>query len=85
MKHLSRNAAPARAVVLGKPRCSYCTKAKKLLEDHDIPFISKDVTKSANIMLKRWMDIEGLTTVPQVWLDGTHVGGYDDLKRLLED
>ena len=36
-------------------------------------------------MLKRWMDIEGLTTVPQVWLDGTHVGGYDDLKRLLED
>lgn len=77
----SPKAAPARAVVLGKPRCSYCTKAKHLLEDAGIPFIYKDVTKPASIMLKRWMDVEGLTTVPQIWVDGEHIGGYDELKK----
>ena len=57
--------------------------AKDLLEEHNIPFVYKDVTKSANVMLQRWMDVEGLKTVPQVWLDGNHLGGYDDLLKHL--
>ena len=85
MRHLknARNPNPARAVVVGKPRCKYCTMAKDLLEEHNIPFVYKDVTKSANVMLQRWMDVEGLKTVPQVWLDGNHLGGYDDLLKHL--
>ncbi len=64
--------------------CPYCSMAKSLLRDKGAEFEEVDVTMDADrrkVMIDR---AGGRTTVPQIFIDGTHVGGCDDLV-LLED
>ncbi len=57
--------------------CPFCQGAYRLLEDLGIPF-QKRYVKNQN----DWdevMEKTGRATVPQVFINGTHVGGFDDL------
>lgn len=75
------------AEVFTKPGCPYCVAAKQLLVKRNIPFVERDITRRDH-----WEEIRsrvpGFRTVPQVFLDGRHIGGFDDLtlhfKRLAE-
>ena len=61
--------------------CSYCVAAKKLLENKNIPYseIRIDADPSQrDEMIKR----TNRYTVPQIFINDTHVGGYDDLYAL---
>src|ERR1700730_4646008 len=62
--------------------CPYCARAKSLLEKKGVDFINIDViedTSKRDEMVKR---SGGRQTVPQVFIDGEHVGGSDDLAAL---
>ena len=63
--------------------CPYCTKAKKLLESKHVKFKEIDVTDptTRDDMIKR---SGGRKTVPQIFIDGQHIGGCDDMYALEE-
>jgi glutaredoxin 3 len=73
--------ADARIVVYSQPFCGYCSAAKRLLAQKGAEFSEVDVMSEAgrrNEMVER----SGRRTVPQIFIDGRHVGGYDDLSAL---
>lgn len=62
--------------------CPYCTRAKALLGSKGAAFQEIDVTMDAGqrqIMIER---SNGRTTVPQIFINGQHIGGSDDLAAL---
>jgi glutaredoxin 3 len=62
--------------------CGYCARARGLLQKKGIAFDEIDVeadTSKRDEMIKR---AGGRTTVPQIFIDGAHVGGSDDLAAL---
>jgi glutaredoxin 3 len=57
--------------------CPFCQRAYQLLEQRHIPF-KKHYVKNQN----DWDDLIQLTgrnTVPQIFINGIHIGGFDDL------
>ncbi len=64
------------------PSCGYCHAAKRLLTQKGAAFTEHDV--SGDPALRRVMmdRAHGGHTVPQIFIDGTHVGGCDDLYAL---
>lgn len=67
--------------IYSKEWCPYCTKAKALLRSKELAYEEIDVTSDAEreqFMVER----SQRRTVPQIFIDGEPVGGYDDLARL---
>ena len=70
-----------RVVVYTTDYCSYCFGAKDLLRSKKVEFEEVDVTDD----LDRRAEMERLSggkTVPQIFIDGQPIGGYDDARRL---
>lgn len=71
-------------IIWSKDNCSYCNKAKLLLQNRNIPFeernISKDWTKEQLLEA-----VPNAKTVPQIFLWGNYVGGYDSLLEYMEN
>lgn len=68
--------------VFTKAFCPYCTRAKALLDRKGAAYREIDVTMDRagfNAMVGR---AGGRMTVPQVFIDGKHIGGSDDLAAL---
>jgi glutaredoxin 3 len=62
--------------------CSYCALAKRLLKAKNISFHEIDVTSDSNARAEMRKRAEGRRTVPQIFIDDMHIGGYDDLYLL---
>lgn len=61
--------------------CPYCVAAKRLLERKQVPFDEVDVT--GDDLLRSWLvETTGRRTVPQIFIDGKSIGGYDELASL---
>lgn len=69
-------------VIYTKPGCGYCYAAKDLLERKGVDFT--EIVASADPEKKREMIQRsgGRMTFPQIFIDGKHVGGSDDLHAL---
>lgn len=64
-----------------KDYCGYCAQAKTLLRSKGLAFEETDITHSVEKQVavqKR----SGRRTVPQIFIDGTAIGGFDDLVAL---
>lgn len=62
--------------------CGFCSAAKRLLNEKGVDFEETDVSFDSakkQEMLKR---ANGSHTVPQIFIDGEHIGGCDDLYAL---
>ncbi len=62
--------------------CPYCSAAKNLLKQKGVSFEAIDVTMNP---IKRAAMSEksgGKTSVPQIFIDDLHIGGFDDLAAL---
>ncbi len=68
-----------------KATCPYCIRAKRLLDTKGVPYreIAVDHGRAARDEMIRRAD--GRTTVPQIFIDGQHIGGCDDLFALEVD
>lgn len=67
-----------RATIYSKPNCIFCDRAKDWFRDYGIPYIEYDVTNKDNLNFLK-MKIPGVKTVPQIFLDNDHIGGYSEL------
>ncbi len=64
--------------------CPYCTRAKALMDAKDLDYTEIDVTGDDAARLALVEKSGGRKTVPQIFINGQSVGGYDDLRALEE-
>jgi len=61
--------------------CGYCTAAERLFQskktEYELIKVDEDPTKFDHMM-----EITGRRTIPQIFIDDYHVGGFDDLNAL---
>ena len=72
----------ARVEIYTKFLCPYCHRAKRLLESKGAAFEEFDITMNAGKRVEMMQRANGRHTVPQIFIDGQHIGGSDDLARL---
>lgn len=65
-----------------KMLCPYCVRAKRLLGDKGVSFEEYDITLGGPQRAEMIQRAGGRTTVPQIFIDGAHIGGSDDLAAL---
>lgn len=72
----------AKIEIYSGPYCPYCIRAKALLNRKGLPYVEYDVhadPKKREEMLRR---SKGARTIPQIFIDGRHIGGCDELYAL---
>ena len=65
-----------------KAFCPYCSRAMRLLADKGVELQEYDITFGGPQRAEMIQRAQGRTTVPQVFIDGRHIGGSDDLAAL---
>jgi glutaredoxin 3 len=72
----------ARVEIYTKFLCPYCARAKRLLGEKGAEFEEYEITGDSAKRQEMIGRANGRTTVPQIFIDGRHVGGSDDLAEL---
>jgi len=68
-------------VIYAKHYCPYCARAKSLLRNKGVEFKEIEVAFDPDLQAEM-IARSGRRTVPQIFIDGRHIGGYDDLAAL---
>ncbi len=72
----------AKVEIYTKAFCPYCTRALKLLAAKGVEPQEFDITMGGPKRAEMLERANGRTTVPQIFIDGVHIGGSDDLAAL---
>jgi glutaredoxin 3 len=72
----------AKIEIYTKAFCPYCARAKSLLTSKQAAFDEFDIMMDAGLRNTMIARANGRTTVPQIFIDGKHIGGSDDLAAL---
>ena len=64
------------------PLCNYCEAAKRLLARNNAPYNEIDISKVDGAMDEMIKKANGKRTIPQIFFDDHHVGGYMELREL---
>lgn len=64
--------------------CPYCYRAKRLLQSKGAAFEEIDVSGKPWLRAEMQEKAKGRSTVPQIWIGETHIGGSDELYALDE-
>ena len=59
--------------------CPFCDRAKMLLKKRDIEFTELKVDQDVKLFEEMLALSNGRRSVPQIFIDDKHIGGYDDL------
>ena len=65
-----------------KSTCGYCYRAKQLLDSKGVEYKSYELTWGSPLREEMIQRAGGRTTVPQIFINGRHIGGCDDLYAL---
>ena len=74
----------AKVTIYTTAYCGYSHSAKRLLTQKAVDFAEIDVGRRPDLREDIRVRSGGRTTVPQIWIGETHVGGCDDLYALEE-
>jgi glutaredoxin 3 len=72
----------AKIEIYTKAFCPYCARAKNLLDGKGAAYAERDITFDPAARKEMIQRANGGTTVPQIFIDGRHIGGSDDLAAL---
>ena len=72
----------ARVEIYTKPFCSYCSRAKRLLDSKGIEYQEHEIYFGGPGREEMIQRSGGRTTVPQVFIGGRHIGGCGELMEL---
>ena len=75
----------AKVEIYSSELCGFCHAAKRLLTNKDVEFIEYSVDMRPEVRQEMVGRAGGRTSVPQIFIDERHVGGYDDLAALEMD
>ena len=72
----------AEIIIYSTPICPYCMRAKALLKGKGVTWQEIDVSRDPALRDAMIEKAGGQRTVPQVFIDGKHIGGFDALNAL---
>lgn len=72
----------AKVEIYSWSHCPFCNRAKRLLESKGIEYTDYDITGDEDARDKMVERTGGPRSVPQIFIDGKHVGGCDDIHAL---
>ncbi len=79
LNHIAPSAElPKEVTIFTKPGCPHCARAKKLLVEKDISF--EEIVLGENASVRSLRAVTGQQSVPQIYIEGKHIGGADDLE-----
>jgi len=64
------------------PICPYCVQAKRLLGKKGVPYEEIDVSRDPDLRRTMVQKTGGRMTVPQIFVNGTHIGDCDEIYAL---
>lgn len=64
--------------------CKFCAAAKRLLEKRKLPYQEVQLGSDPQLS-KKIEEMTRQTTTPRIFIDGKHIGGFDDLVELDQD
>ena len=71
-------------VIITRDQCNFCDDAKALMKGKGIQYVEYNIQSDSSKWLLSLLKRSSITTVPQVFnTEGTHIGGYTDLKEYL--
>ena len=68
--------------VYSGPMCNFCDAAKRLLSRNNLEFKEIDVSTGPGIRDEMIKKANGKRTIPQIFFDDQHIGGYDETRAL---
>jgi glutaredoxin len=70
--------------IYGKEQCPFCVQAKQLCETRSYPFVYKQLGQ--DFTREEVMELfPGARTFPQIKVNGTAIGGYEQLRKYIEE
>lgn len=72
----------AKIEIYTNPWCGYCARAKKLLDAKGVAYEEIDIEAQPRRRPEMVQRAGGRTSVPQLFIDGRHIGGCDDTYAL---
>ncbi len=72
----------ARVEIYSGDFCPYCMRAKALLKKKGVDFVEYNVQRQPELREEMLERSGGRRTIPQIFIDGRHIGGCDDLYAL---
>ncbi len=72
----------AKVEIYTKAFCPYCSRALKLLGDKGVTFEEYDVTMGGPKKSEMVARSGGRMTMPQIFIDDRHIGGFDDMSAM---
>jgi len=70
-----------KVVIYTTTSCPYCTRAKVFLRSKNVDFEEIDVSRDERLQ-EEIIRLSGRRTVPQIFINGKSVGGFDDIKQM---
>ena len=64
------------------PKCSYCADARELLRERGLTYRERDISEPS-VMAEFRERLPRHKSIPQVFVDGEHIGGFEDLQLRL--
>ena len=64
------------------PMCNFCEAAKRLLSRNNAVFSEIDISKVDGAKDEMIKKSNGKKTIPQIFFNDKHIGGYDDVRAL---
>ena len=68
--------------VYSGPMCSFCDAAKRLLSRNNLKYNEIDISTKEGLRDEMTKRANGRRTIPQIFFDDYHVGGYQELREL---
>lgn len=72
----------AKILMYSSTVCPYCINAERLLKNKGVTAIEKINVDAQPELRQQMMEKTGRRTVPQIYIDDRHIGGFDDLRAL---
>ena len=73
-----------RATVWSKDQCGNCVMAKNLLRNEGVEYEERNISQGPWTREQLLAAVPNARTLPQIFLDGNLIGGYDQLKKHFE-
>lgn len=67
--------------IIGRKSCKWCREARKLARKVSDNVTYKDLDHPDNAPLRHWFEVENIKTVPQIFVDGNLVGGFQEFEE----
>jgi glutaredoxin 3 len=64
------------------PMCNFCDAAKRLFSRNDLKYKEIDISSKDDLRDEMIKKANGKRTIPQIFFDDQHIGGYEEVRAL---